>query len=137
MDALNDGELKPYYEPGNLLAINLYVDLPLPWTIAPPVSEFDQESYYRKEWGTEDGTGEFIETGGMEMNLEQIEKVLGTVSQMQRWRDAHPEQAGTEEDLVKRLSRIIASLLNEAGVEEGKEVVKMGMRGVLMMVKKA
>jgi hypothetical protein len=136
VEALNDGELQPYYEPGNRLALNLYVDLPLPWTMAPPVPEFDKESYFRKEWGLEDGTGELLESSGTEMNLEAIEKIWGTTSQVQRWRDAHPEKAGTEEDILKRLVRVIASLLHEAGVEEGKEMVKVVLRGVLMMVKK-
>jgi len=136
VDALHEGELQPYYEPGNRLALNLYVDLPLPWTVIPPVAEFDKESYFRKEWGPEDGAREVLEDSGAEMNLEAIEKVWGTTSPVQRWRDAHPEKAGTEEDITKRVIRVITSLLHEAGVEEGKEVVKVVLKGVLMIVKK-
>ena len=136
LKALDDNELQPYYKPGNRLALNLYVDLPLPWTVAPPIAEFDKESYFRKEWGPDDGTGELLESSGAEMNLEAIEKIWGTMSQVQRWRDAHPDEAGTEKDIVKRLVRVIASLLHEAGVEEGKEMVKVVLRGVLIMVKK-
>jgi hypothetical protein len=135
-EALNDCELQPYYEPGNRLALDLYVDLPLPWTVTPPIAEFDEESYFRKEWGPEHGIGELLESSGTEMNLEAIEKIWGTMSQVQRWRDAHPEKARTEEDIVKRMVRVIASLLHEAGVEKGKEMVKVSLRGVLMMVKK-
>jgi hypothetical protein len=136
VDALNEGELQPYYEPGNRLALNLYADLLLPWTVTPPIVEFDKESYFKKEWGPENGAGEILEDSGEEMSLEAIEKVWGTMSTVQRWRDAHPEKAGTEEDIIKRLIRVITSLLHEAGVEEGNNMVKVALKSVLMIVKK-
>jgi hypothetical protein len=136
VDALNEGELQPYYEPGNRLALNLYVDLPLPWTMTPPVADFDKESYFRNEWGSEDNSREVLEDSGAEMDLVAIEKIWGTMSPVQRWRDEHPEKASTDEDIIKRLVRVIASLLHEAGVEEGKEMIKVVLKSVLMIVKK-
>ena len=40
-------------------------------------------------------------------------------------------------DTVERIiGRVIERLLHEAGVEKGKEVVKVSLRGVLLIVKK-
>jgi SAM-dependent methyltransferase len=49
LDEIEERELKPFYEPGNALARQLYVDLPLPWTLASPVAEFNEATFYRKE----------------------------------------------------------------------------------------
>ena len=48
---LEERGLKPFIEPGNLLTRNLCVDLPLPWTLAPPVADFDEAAFFRKERG--------------------------------------------------------------------------------------
>lgn len=137
LDSLDDGELGPYYSPGNRTAHNLYVDLGLPWTVTPPVTEFDEETYFRKEWGPQDGVKEMLESSaGADVTLDAMEKVWGTTSPVLRWRDANPEKAGTEEDVVKKFIGAIAGLLHEAGVEKGNEKIKATLTGVLMMVKK-
>jgi hypothetical protein len=46
---IGDRELRPFMEHGNLLAENLYVDLPLPWTLAQPVPDFDETTFFREE----------------------------------------------------------------------------------------
>ena len=135
VDDFQERQLKPFLEPGNLLTRNLYVDLPLPWTLASPVAEFDESAFFRKEWGPDD-SDEFFEGGGMSVDLDTMEKVLGTGSPIQRWREAHPDTFGTERDVMRILRREIERLLHEAGVEKGKEVVKGSLRGALLMVKK-
>jgi len=135
IDDLGERELKPFIEPGNLLTQNLYVGLPLPWTLAPPVADFDEAAFFRKEWGP-DNSEEFFAGGGLTADMDTVERVLGTMSPVQRWREAHPDAVGTERDVVKIMRREIERLLHEAGVEEGKEVVKGSLRGVLLMVKK-
>lgn len=65
-----------------------------------------------------------------------MEKMLSTSSPVARWRQAHPEAVGTEDDVLRRIRRLIEKYLHEAGVEEGKERLKGGMLGVLIMVKK-
>jgi SAM-dependent methyltransferase len=135
LDDLEERDLKPFIEPGNLLARNMYVDLPLPWTLAPPVADFDEAAFFRKEWGP-DNSEEFFAGGGLTADMDTVERVLGTMSPVQRWREAHSDAVGTERDVVKIMRREIERLLHEAGVEEGKEVVKGSLRGVLLMVKK-
>ena len=135
LDDVEERELKPFIEPGNLLAQNLYVDLPLPWTLVPPVTDFDETAFFRKEWGPENSE-EFFAGGGLTADLDTTERILSTASPVQRWREAHPNAVGTEQDVVRVMKREIERLLHEAGVEKGKEVVKGSVSGVLLMVKK-
>lgn len=129
-------ELMPFFEPGNMLPRDLYSTIGLPWTVEPPVPAFDESALFRKEWGTEDNDESFYEMKQVTLNLDTLEKMLGTSSPVTRWREAHPEAVGTEEDVIRRLRREIERLLHEAGVEKGKEMVRGGEAGVLLMVKK-
>ena len=137
VDEINERELKPFYEPGNLLAQQLYVGMPLPWTLTPPVADLDKSTFYRKEWGPElENCEEFLIGGSLTMDMDTVEKFMGTTSQVHRWRDAHPDAAGTERDVIKIMRREIERLSQEAGVEKGKEVITGTLTGVLLMVKK-
>jgi hypothetical protein len=124
--------LKPYCVPGNLLARDRYVDLPLPWTLAQPVPEFDESTFLWKDW---DVDKEFF-VGQPEVDLDTFEKMMATGSAVTRWRQAHPDDVGTERDMLRMLRREIERLLHEAGVEKGKEKVKGAAHGVLLMVKR-
>ena len=135
MDDISERELKPFFETGNLLARDLYVNLPLPWTLASPIANFDEASFFRKEWGP-DNCEEFFEGGELAADMDKLEGILGTMSPVQRWREAHPDAVGTERDVVRIIRREIERLLHEAGVEKGKEVIKGSSDGVLLMVKK-
>lgn len=65
-----------------------------------------------------------------------MEKMLSTGSPVTRWRKAHPEAVGTEDDILKRIRRMIEKYLHEAGIEKDKERIRGGTLGVLIMVKK-
>lgn len=124
--------LKPHMEAGSLLTRNRYQDLPLPWTLAEPVNEFEESSFFRREWKL----GEpFYQPEG-EVDLDMFERMMSTGSAVTRWRQAHPEAVGTEEDAIRKLRRIFEKLLHEAGVEPGKEKVKGTVAGVVLIVKK-
>ncbi|KAK0611693.1 S-adenosyl-L-methionine-dependent methyltransferase [Immersiella caudata] len=129
--------LEDYIVAGNRISRSEYVDLPLPWTVEPPVSEFDRDSFVRKEWGQREGLEpgeEFynVTTAGLGM----LEKVMGTSSPVIRWREANPEKAGTEEDVVKMTRREIEEAFRDAGVEKGKEDLRAGVKGVLLLAKR-
>ncbi|KUI52970.1 hypothetical protein VP1G_00427 [Cytospora mali] len=136
VDKIKEEELRPFFEPGNLLTRNLYSTLGLPWTVDPPVPSFDESALFRKEWGIEGNDESFYEKKQIILDMDTAEKILGTFSPVSRWREAHPEAVGTEKDVVKRMRREIERLLHEAGVETGKEFVRGGEAGVLLMVKK-
>ena len=132
MDRSQEQHLTPYLVPGNLLTLNGYIDLPLPWTLAPPVPEFDESTFFRKDW---DAAEDFF-VGQPEADLDTFEKMMGTGSAVTRWRQAHPDDVGTERDLVRMLRREMERLLHEAGVEKGKEKTKGAVQGALLVVKK-
>jgi SAM-dependent methyltransferase len=130
--------LEEYIVLGNRLNHELYVNLPLPWTSPSPVPEFDEASFVRKEWGTGPGSepGDRFYFNQQPANLDMLENMLGTASPVTRWREAHPEDVGTERDVVRILRRDIEKLFREAGVEQGKELIQGGVAGVLLMVKR-
>lgn len=132
MDKLGAEYLAPFYEPGNVIVRGSYVDLLLPWAMDEPVTAFDEESFFRKDWGVdEDFFGIPLVLG-----MEQLEKMMGVGSPVTRWRLANPDAVGTERDVLRATRRRIESLLHEAGVEKGKEVIRGASKGVLLMVKK-
>ncbi|OAX78949.1 hypothetical protein ACJ72_06740 [Emergomyces africanus] len=138
VDEFDDKHLGPYMEPGNLLVRNLYSDLQLPWT-AGSASEFDESSLIRKVWdgtGDDDGDSRRFLMNQVKVDLNTLEKMIGTGSPITRWREAHPDTAGTEQDVVKIFRRGIERVLHESGVEKGKEVVEGNVTGVFLIVKK-
>ena len=135
---VND-QLDEYMTPGNRLARDLYVNLPLPWTIGHPVLDFDKSSFVRKEWNTDGNytSSEQFFVGGLQtLTLDMLEKLLETGSPITRWREAHQDLVGTEQDVVRVLRREIERLLHEAGVEPGTESVTGALSGALLMMKK-
>ncbi|KAG4436822.1 hypothetical protein IFR05_007712 [Cadophora sp. M221] len=133
---IEERDLQPFFEEGNWLARNLYVDLLMPWDLKGELG-FEKESFVRMEWGTgERDSEEFFEGGLLSVDLDLLERVMGTASPVQRWRERYVEDVGTERDVVRRIRREIERLLREAGVKEGEEVVKGSPKGVLLVVKK-
>ncbi|CDR45731.1 CYFA0S19e02366g1_1 [Cyberlindnera fabianii] len=130
-------ELRPYDRLGNTLTRDLYIDLPLPWTLEVPVEEFDKESFFRKEWNKDK---QDMDDDGMGttrlVTPEEFENLLGTGSPVTRWREAHLDKVGTENDIVRRVRRQIERLLHEAGVKPGEEILTGQMAIVLLMIKK-
>jgi SAM-dependent methyltransferase len=126
--------LRPYLTPGNILARERYVDLPLPWTIPEPIEEFDESGFVRREWGVDERFYTDMPEDGVSLNV--FEKMTSTGSAITRWREAHPELVGTEKDIIRVIRREIERLLHEAGVEEGKERVKGVMQGAVLLLKK-
>ncbi|ROW07474.1 hypothetical protein VPNG_07054 [Cytospora leucostoma] len=133
---IEEEELLPFFEPGNLLTRSLYSNIGLPWTVEPRVPDFDESALFRNEWGTEDNDVSFYEGAQVTLDLDTLEKMLGTSSPVTRWREAHPGAVGTEKDVIRRIRRVVETLLHEAGVEKGKELVRGGEGGVLIMVKR-
>ena len=115
--------LAPYELPGNRLTRELYSTIDLPWTSG--VEGFDEGSYYYKTWNKD---GEFepeLENGFMryiDESWEKMEKALGTVSMVTRWREANKEklESGEMEDCVTVLRRELEETVNE-GKKEGEE----------------
>lgn len=132
--------LDDYMEPGNRHNRELYVNMQLPWTVPEPVTEFDKESFVRKEWGTDTPGSlpgnEYYLLPQPQMRVSDLEKVMATTSPVARWREAHPDAANTEEDITRTMRREIEKAMHDAGVEEGKELLSGTATAVMLIVKK-
>lgn len=137
MTEIEERELRPFFERGNLLTRGLYNELEMPWDLESKVEAFEEKGLWRREWGTgEHDPEEYYEGGGMNVNLDTMELMMSTMSPVQRWREAHPEKVGTDGDVLKLFRGVIERLLQEAGVEIGQGLVKGHLKGVLLILKK-
>lgn len=69
------------------------------------------------------------------MDLQAAEQMLGAMGTVARWREAHPVMVGTEFDVARMMYKEIERLSREAGMKQGEEVFKLGVEGVLLMMK--
>jgi trans-aconitate 3-methyltransferase len=132
LDENDEVNLKQHMEPGNILCRDGYVDLALPWTLAKPVAEFDKSTFVRKEFDSNGSGGaeqQFFKGQEMKADLKTLEMMWVSVSPVARWREAHPDTAGTDQDVVKMIVNKTKQL-HEAGVEEGQEIVTANVAGV-------
>lgn len=111
----------------------MYDNLPLPWQCDPAVSAFAQDNFVRKEWDRDgklsDGKG-FFGIPGDATTLQRLEAGLDTASMVTRWREAHPDIAGTEKDCVRET---ITNLRKALG---GQESFTAGSATVLLLFRK-
>ncbi|KAJ8070035.1 hypothetical protein OCU04_000436 [Sclerotinia nivalis] len=81
----------------------MYDYLPLPWNIPHPIpsSTFPESQFLKLDFDRDgilsDPTSNDFFGGGREVTLKEAEKALATANMVTRWREAHPEKAGTEE----------------------------------------
>ncbi|KAG0650928.1 putative S-adenosylmethionine-dependent methyltransferase CRG1 [Hyphodiscus hymeniophilus] len=95
--------LGPYAQPGNIISMNMYDDLPLPWTVSTPVEAFPKSEFVKHEYDRDGvlSNGVSFFSGDSTETLDEAEQGMGTASMVTRWRAAHPELVGTDKDVVK------------------------------------
>jgi hypothetical protein len=105
--------LAPYALPGNIISMDMYDDLPLPWNISPPVSDFPQSKFVKLDYDREGvlSNGVSFFNNDEKESLDEIENGLGTASMVTRWRAANPELVGTDNDVVKVFARELREAL--------------------------
>lgn len=125
--------LGPYDMPGNRVSQNMYDDLLLPWNASPPVAAFPESLCVKHDYdrGGVLTNGKSFFGGGKEVTLQQIEMGYSTASMVTRWRDAHPELVGTENDVLKQYVRELREALG------GKESFVRGTGTAILLFKKA
>lgn len=138
-----DQYLKQYAKQGTHVVFSLYADLLLPWSLREPEEKFDKETFFHKIWSKDvacsDGDEFFASQQNpqfMSVDLDSLEKMLGTKGTVTRWRESHPDKVGTDGDMVKVMRGNIERLLDDAGAQKDQRVLNMGIEGILMMVKK-
>lgn len=136
LSELEDVTLGPHVLPPNKLSRDMYANLVLPWASEETSALFEKDTFLRRTW---DDNGELTNgqdffSGSNETSLSDMEQGLGTASMVTRWREAHPEEAGTDRDCV----RVAMDKVRQAlGVERGQEAqtkIKMGMGTALLFI---
>lgn len=147
---LERDQLAPYELPPNRLSRDMYTNLILPWQVESTATSSNEEAlaaafpeaeFVRHEWDRDgvltNGNSFFLhsqdESGG-ETTLNDLESQLGTASMVTRWRQAHPDLAGTEKDCVKEM---ITEIKRAMGMRENENPkIKVGAAVVLLLCKR-
>ncbi|RDW77249.1 hypothetical protein BP6252_05302 [Coleophoma cylindrospora] len=110
--------LAPYAVPANLVSMNMYDTLHLPWANHPPVSSFPPEAFQRLTYDREGvlSDGEHFFGGDEEVSIDELEQGLGTASMVTRWREANAEKVGTQDDVVTAFAEELRNVLGPGGV---------------------
>ena len=113
--------IEPYMMPGNRVANDMYDNLELPWVADPTQTAFPKDKFQRFDWdrGGVLSDGKEFFGGSQEFPIEVYEQALGTVSSVTRWREAHPELAGTERDCVTEVLRQVRQVVGERKLRGG------------------
>lgn len=91
---------------------DLYDNLQLPWDVTPTVPSLPQSHFKKYDFDrggacdenkglSNDEAGKISMAERQTITLQQAEKKLSTASPVTRWREAHPELAGTERDCLR------------------------------------
>ncbi|KAL1894852.1 hypothetical protein Sste5346_005539 [Sporothrix stenoceras] len=134
MDLFQTRDLEPYFNEGNRIVRNKYLDLGLPWTVPEPVSEFPKNEFSRRDWTMSE---KFMTVGEMAVNMDMMEKLMSTSSPYTRWCEANPDKVQGEDNILRKLRREVERILQEASVEKGKETVRGSALGAVLIAKKA
>ncbi|KAK5716468.1 hypothetical protein LTR15_009359 [Elasticomyces elasticus] len=121
MFELQGDVLQPYHQKGTKYAMTGYDNLPLPWDDGNGQALFDKTTFKRMLWDREgiptapplaDGTpGPYLL--GREITFKQAEMALATSSSVIRWREAHPDRVGTEEDPVTSMINHVRAIVGD------------------------
>ena len=123
----------------NKLVRELYDELKLPWDIDPPVKAFHKEDLERvvKDRDGVPSDGKDFFGGSVEMTLAQIYAAISTASPVTRWREAHPDLAKTDKDIVNELIDGIADLVAPGTSRSRETKIRGGISSVYLLLRKA
>jgi SAM-dependent methyltransferase len=130
LNRLEQERLAPYKTRGNMISNSLYRDLGMPWDSG--AHEFPEAEFVRKEWnvgGEVEEGGQFLR-GNQRLTLKQFVAGFGTASMVTRWREAHPDLVGTDEDVISVTVRELREALG------GQEWFEGGSPTALLLFKK-
>lgn len=138
LNHLESTVLAPYELTPNRISRDLYRNLAMPWdgSISPPVECFPRDLFVRKEWDVDGilSNGDDFFGGSRETTLHALEASLGTASMVTRWREAHPDKPGTEEDCVRATMKSVREAMGLA--PDGDATIRVSGATALLMFKK-
>lgn len=138
--------IEAYGVEGGKISSNGYKDLVLPWSdnssLSPATAAlFDRDAFVRKEFTRQElatgDTAKQVAKDPLATSIwQRVENLLNTLDPVTRWREAHPELAGTDKDCVKVL---IAETVE--AVKDGKAKIDfgnllLGMKTAVLLVKR-
>ncbi|KAJ5691412.1 hypothetical protein N7488_012147 [Penicillium malachiteum] len=127
--------LSSYELPENRLCCQYYDNLPLPWDIGSHIvaRAFPKSKFTRMEWDRDgvltDGKEFFY--GTKLRTLKELSKSLGTTSMVIRWREAHPNLVGTDNDCVVQTMKEVKQALG--ATEDENPSIETGSGTVLLL----
>lgn len=140
--------LAPYELPPNRISRDMYDNLVLPWQVKEPTTAgkslaeaFPESDFICLEWDRDgilsDGKDFFLASDSEakgETTLNDLGDSLGTASMVTRWREAHPDLAGTEKDCVRETCAEIKKLMGVRNDDNPR--LKVGSSAVLLLFKR-
>ncbi|KAK0719328.1 S-adenosyl-L-methionine-dependent methyltransferase [Lasiosphaeris hirsuta] len=133
--------LDAYSVPNTKISRDGYKDLVMPWDNAATVGLFDRDTFLRRELDRAElapgDTAKAVAADPLAAPVwQRVENFLNTMDAVTRWREAHPDLAGTERDCV----RVLVTDTMEA-VADGQAKIEfrnllLGMKTVLLCVKR-
>ena len=137
--------LDAYAVPGTKITRDAYRNLPMPWDdpIAAPL--FDRTGFVRRELSRKDLSPTPVATTAATIAADplapqiwqRVQNLLNTMDAVTRWREAHPDLAGTERDCVRVLVADTKEALQEGNTKMDFGKLLLGMKTVLLLVKRA
>lgn len=117
----------------------MYTNLRMPWDVDPPVPEFPQSSFVRREWNRngklESGQDDFY-SGSSAVKLDELAKSLGTSSMVTRWRESYPELVGTDGDCVEQTMKLASEAMGSRPGNVRNFAIKVGSATSLLLFMK-
>lgn len=141
MDHFTNVVLGPYVTHRHRLAQSGYLGLNMPWDQPETASLFEKGTLLEKRWYSTDSDarelGLFSGLAQNEWPLTAVKAMLGTMSPVISWREAHPDLADTEQDCVNVVIRELCDAIGAPnGLEDG-TTMSGGMGIVLFCLKRA
>jgi trans-aconitate 3-methyltransferase len=114
----------------------------MPWNDAGTAALFEQETFVRREFDAKSLISDdfnFFSSGasGPESPLKAVEALIGTLSPVTRWREAHADLVGTDKDCVKVLIAQISEVLGDITSEKDLSPLLGNEAAAVLSVKRA
>jgi hypothetical protein len=138
-----DDVLDAYGVPGTQISRDGYRNLAMPWDIPATAGLFDQHTFLRRELDRSelaDGESEAKKVVADPLATtiwRRVENFLNTMDAVTRWREAHPDLAGTERDCVKSLIKETVDAVAEGKAKIDFRNLLMGRKTVVLCVKRS
>lgn len=137
----HDEVLDAYSVPGTKITRDGYKNLTMPWDVPATAGLFDRDTLLRRELDRDELAGGYtakaVAADPLAVSIwQRVENFLNTMDAVTRWREAHPDLAGTDKDCV----RVLMAETIEA-VAEGKAKIDfrnllLGRKTVVLCVKR-